>query len=261
MKFGNRHKVILLCFAIVFMFYFLRSGSKSEGPFTPKPRKTEQVYYENPPEDTDEPGEPEHKKESQKVAFVISLTGLKYERWKKNYPNKPFPTGPPSMNYFDGAAVLAKSIELNFDFPYDLVAIIHESVKMDFTFLKKIGYRLLIVPTPVAVENITLPQGAFLRKEIVGSGCCGELELIKYEAYKLTEYSKIVLLDSDVILTKPHALSTYIKKLDEGTELIFNFDRSMASTTAKNDCVSAGFLVFRPSLEIYNFFIGISFLI
>lgn len=96
-----------------------------------------------------------------------------------------------------------------------------------------------------------------LRNEIVGSGCCGELELIKYEAYKLTEYSKIVLLDSDVILTKPHALTKLIQKLDQGTKLVYNFDRSMASTKEKNDCVSAGFLVFKPSVEEYHFFIDL----
>jgi hypothetical protein len=113
---------------------------------------------------------------------------------------------------------------------------------------------VLIVPTPLKVSEINSTQ---LQKEIVTSGCCGELEMIKYEAYKLTEYSKIILLDSDVILTKPHALTKLVNKLDTGTKLIYNFDRTMASTKEKDDCVSAGFLVFKPSVEEYHFFVDL----
>lgn len=230
----THNKVLLLVVVVLIFLYTWMDGSTADVRVPPK---------KNPA-----------KGGKDVVAFVISLTGLKKERWEKNNPDKPFPTGPPSMNYFDGAAVLAKSIEKNFDFPYALVAIIHESVKADFTYLKKLGYRVLIVPTPVKLSEI---NSTVLRGEIVGSGCCGELELIKYEAYKLTEYSKIVLLDSDVILTKPHALTSLVNKLDSGTKLIFNFDRSMASTKAKDDCVSAGFLVFKPSIAEYHFFIDL----
>ena len=121
-----------------------------------------------------------------------------------------------------------------------LIAVPHTGL---VSFEWAVGLKILQPPVPFSIiSNRGLP---------IDRARCDLVE----QAQKMNA-SHIFFLDSDVILTKPHALSTYIKKLDEGTELIFNFDRSMASTTAKNDCVSAGFLVFRPSLETYNFFIG-----
>jgi alpha-N-acetylglucosamine transferase len=38
---------------------------------------------------------------------------------------------------------------------------------------------------------------------MVGSGCCGEKELIKFAAYKLTEYDFVMHLDADAILLVP----------------------------------------------------------
>ena len=66
--------------------------------------------------------------------------------------------------------------------------------------LKDLGYTLVKRQTPVAVKDI---QGTFLREHIEKNGCCGEKELVKLEAYTLTDHPVVVHLDLDVIVLKP----------------------------------------------------------
>jgi hypothetical protein len=53
---------------------------------------------------------------------------------------------------------------------------------------------------PFAVEDIKQP---FLREEVRKSGCCGEREMLKLHAYLMTEYHRVVHLDTDWILLQP----------------------------------------------------------
>jgi hydroxymethylpyrimidine/phosphomethylpyrimidine kinase len=52
----------------------------------------------------------------------------------------------------------------------------------------------------VQPEEITSDD---FRAEIVKSGCCGHSELIKFCAYKLTEYDFVMHLDIDTLLFGP----------------------------------------------------------
>ena len=66
--------------------------------------------------------------------------------------------------------------------------------------LKDLGYELVKRETPVAVKDI---EGKWLREKIEKNGCCGEKELVKLEAYTLTQHPAIVHLDLDVVVLKP----------------------------------------------------------
>jgi hypothetical protein len=87
-------------------------------------------------------------------------------------------------NCDSAAIVLGKSIAKNFKSnEYDLLALVHEGVTMDFWLLKKFGWIIKVVPLPVSISDITEQHGGLLRKEVKKSGCCGELELVKLEVY------------------------------------------------------------------------------
>ena len=49
----------------------------------------------------------------------------------------------------------------------------------------------------VAAEDI---EGDFLRSHILKSGCCGARELLKFYAWTLTDYWRVVHLDMDSLV-------------------------------------------------------------
>ena len=107
----------------------------------------------------------------------------------------------------EGAAVLKHSIHLasihgkiGGRYDYKMYAIYHPDGETCAAPLKDLGYELLKRNTPVAVSDI---QGDFLRENIEKNGCCGEKELVKLEAYTLTQHPVVVHLDLDVLVLKP----------------------------------------------------------
>lgn len=116
-------------------------------------------------------------------------------------------TGCGSDPITEGAAVLAHSIrlasihgDLGGQYDYKLYAIYHPKGASCAASLEPLGYELVERETPVAVKDI---EGEFLRRNIEANGCCGEKELVKLEAYTLTDHPVIVHLDLDVLILKP----------------------------------------------------------
>lgn len=107
----------------------------------------------------------------------------------------------------EGAAVLKHSIHLasihgnlGGKYDYKMYAIYHPSGIECAKTLESLGYTLVERETPVAVKDI---QGEFLRSRIEKNGCCGEKELVKLEAYTLTQHPVVVHLDLDTLILQP----------------------------------------------------------
>jgi hypothetical protein len=116
-------------------------------------------------------------------------------------------TGCGSDPITEGAAVLKHSIHLasvhgnmGGRYDYKMYAIYHpEGLKCAKT-LESLGFTLVERETFVKVEEI---KGDFLRERIHKNGCCGERELVKLEAYTLTDHPVVVHMDLDTVVLKP----------------------------------------------------------
>lgn len=123
------------------------------------------------------------------IAWAVSITGC----------------GADSIT--EGAAVLKHSIHLTSihgnlggRYDYKMYAIYHPDGEKCAKTLEALGYTLVRRDTPVAVADI---KGDFLRERIHKNGCCGEKELIKLEAYTLTDHPIVVHMDLDTLVLKP----------------------------------------------------------
>jgi len=191
-------------------------------------------------------------------------------------------TGCGSDPITEGAAVLKHSIHRasiqnagNDDsvgrYDYKMYAIYHPNARSCAMPLEKLGYTLLERETPVAVKDI---KGDFLRKKIVNNGCCGEKELIKLEAYTLTDHPIVVHLDLDTLVLKPMdalfdlMLGTRLdasgmdimwpdEPLPKQIDAYFTRDYNMVGPGTKYKPVQGGLLVLRPSMESYKEFVDI----
>jgi hypothetical protein len=116
-------------------------------------------------------------------------------------------TGCGTDSITEGAAVLKHSIHLTSihgnlggRYDYRMYAIYHPDGEKCARTLESLGYILVRRETPVAVADI---RGEFLRERIHKNGCCGEMELVKLEAYTLTDHPIVVHLDLDTLVLKP----------------------------------------------------------
>lgn len=104
--------------------------------------------------------------------------------------------------------------------------------------------------------------------------------LTKFQAWKLTQYDKIAMIDADIVLLRPldgvfHDYSTKEReplahppsphKPDEpalpssyilaaGSE---QYERGHAFPPKRSEKMNAGFFVFRPSQELYDYYVGL----
>jgi hypothetical protein len=84
----------------------------------------------------------------------------------------------------DGAAVLAYSIlkySKNSRYDISFIAFVHPNVTTSRVGLRRLGFHVIEVPTPVNTKAIEFP---FLRDHIDKNGCCGATELIKLTSYR-----------------------------------------------------------------------------
>jgi len=187
------------------------------------------------------------------IAFAVSITGCG------------------SDPITEGAAVLKHSIHrssihgnLDGRYDYKLFAIYHPSAEECALPLQELGYNMMKRDVFVQVSDI---QGDFLRSHIETNGCCGEKELIKLEAYTLTDYPIVVHLDLDVLVLKPldelfdmmlHApvksksLMWPDQPLPEEINAFYTMDYNMVGAAAQYKPVQGGFLVMRPDMKVYE---------
>jgi hypothetical protein len=130
------------------------------------------------------------------VAYVVTITGCDVHEGQAD-----------RFMTVDAGAVLAYSIHQNSvhgpnggRYNYDLYAFHHPNASSCAKPLEKLGYIVQERDTPIAVAEIRNEQ---FREHIQKWGCCGERELIKFEAFTLTEYPIVVLLDLDTLVLKP----------------------------------------------------------
>jgi hypothetical protein len=200
------------------------------------------------------------------IGYAVVITGCAQMRDKV----EPFPIA-------EGAAVLKHSIHrasAQGPYGYQLYAIYHPDAVECASTLAPLGFTLLERPTPVPVEEI---QGDFLRERIVNNGCCGEKELIKFEAYTLTQHEAVVLLDLDALILKPldavfdlmlhgklpassdkgNMLMWPDKELPSDIQVLHTIDYAMTSPGRPVKPFQGGFAVLRPNRTVYEEFVSI----
>mmetsp|Transcript_51565 Transcript_51565/g.124475 ORF Transcript_51565/g.124475 Transcript_51565/m.124475 type:complete len:351 (-) Transcript_51565:13-1065(-) len=160
--------------------------------------------------------------------------------------------------------------------------------------LKDLGFTLIQRDTPVKVEEIAKDDPeSFLRERISVNGCCGELELIKLEAFKLIQHPVVIHIDLDTLILKPldglidlmiqhdndgphHPAQTISgkspstssttdllptmwpeKPLPEHVSLLFTKDYNVVAPKRDDKPYQGGFFMIKPSIETYNEFVDI----
>ena len=118
----------------------------------------------------------------------------------------------------DGAAVLAysiiKSSMQQSEFDISFVAFVHPSVTTSRPMLTKLGFHVIEAPKPINVTAIS-PAFPFLREKMDKNGCCGSLELIKLNSYRLTQYEWVtyaLIRIHDVILSQPNPIKNLFNR-------------------------------------------------
>ncbi|CAN0007313.1 unnamed protein product [Scytosiphon promiscuus] len=151
-------------------------------------------------------------------------------------------------NHLDGAAVLAASIDeacATSEFLCDLVAFLHDDVGLPTeTLLRRLGFRVMRPGLPLALEDI---KDNVTRERVRKGGCCGVAELMKFFAYTLTDYHRVVHLDTDTVILQP------LDDLLDGEEsLLYTADINMSNGRTSVMPVQGGFLVIRPDPRVFE---------
>ena len=63
--------------------------------------------------------------------------------------------------------------------------------------LKAFGWKVIETESPVQYSEIA---DGYYKQNLNASGCCGMNELMKLNAFTLTDYYRVILLDSDAML-------------------------------------------------------------
>ena len=155
-------------------------------------------------------------------------------------------------------------------YDYKMFAIYHPDAASCALPLAAVGYELL--ERNVFVDIATDIEGQYLREKIHENGCCGEKELIKLEAYTLTDYPIVVHLDLDVLVLKPlddlfdlmlHGPDAVDSKdfvmwphneLPDTINAFYTVDYNMVKPQKPFKPVQGGFLVTRPDMAVYEEF-------
>jgi hypothetical protein len=237
------------------------------------------VYNENDDDEEEElpivdPRNEEEPMENitKKVAYVVTITGC-----------DPHDGRADRFMSVDGGAVLAYSIHQNSvhgpnggRYDYDLYAFHHPNASSCARELAKLGYIVQERDTPVAIAEIQNPS---LQQHIQKWGCCGEKELIKFEAFTLVEYPIVVLLDVDTLILKPldrlfdFLLNTsqlpepedlmYVDKpaavgrntnvtIPSHLDMLFTVDYATVDADRDIKPVQGGFNILRPNVTVRN---------
>eukprot|EP00977_Amphora_coffeiformis_P009226 scaffold2102_cov161-Amphora_coffeaeformis.AAC.10 len=152
---------------------------------------------------------------------------------------------------------------------YLMYAIVHPTALPCAKPLEQLGFTILQRDVFVRVADI---EGEFLRTKIESNGCCGEKELIKLEAYTLTQHPVVVHLDLDVLVLQaldelydfmlaspapPTPLASFQwpdQPIPNTINAFFTMDYNMVRPSAKYKPVQGGFLVLRPNQAVYEEF-------
>jgi len=162
-------------------------------------------------------------------------------------------------------------------YDYKMYALVHPTAESCArSALEPLGYEVLLRDDPVPVSEI---EGDYLRTKVPSNGCCGEKEFVKLHAYALVQHPVVVHLDLDTLLLQPldalydvmidgppsdgssggidvafgdPLVSPSLSSGDGKINAFFTRDYNMAHRGMKHNGAQGGFLVLRPSLEVYD---------
>jgi hypothetical protein len=169
-----------------------------------------------------------------KVAVAITVT--KDPDFSKQSKDRNSDPG----GFVDGAAILAHSVALTQspEYPVSMIALVNPKVQKMRPLLTKMGYRVVEYIFPFTSAEIKGP----LKDVIDESGCCGMAELAKLGAYTLTEFEKVLIMDSDTLL---------LQNIDElwssKKDILYTYDHGL-----KGGCINGGFAMIRPDQKQYQ---------
>ena len=105
--------------------------------------------------------------------------------------------------FFDGAAVLQESVlAMKSSYPIEFFALCHPNAKKSQKHLAELGFKIIEREEPVKWPDGFTGASDWYKEEVHKNGCCGELEFLKLEAYTLTQYHRVLLLDMDTLIVK-----------------------------------------------------------
>jgi hypothetical protein len=192
-------------------------------------------------------------------------------------------TGCGNDPFVDGAAVLRHSLDVHSTDRYDyhMYILHHPDAARCVQALSTLrGVTLLQRDTPINVSDIRSGGADGLKERIVKTGCCGEKELIKLEAYTLLDHPVVIHMDLDAIVLKPMddvldfmldpvsygdgrenerkrrdlPLMWPEKVIPDDVSLLFTKDYNVVSPRRADKPYQGGFFVIKPSLETYEHF-------
>jgi len=150
--------------------------------------------------------------------------------------------GPGKLARLDGAGVLAESIRTHMGYlSPDLIAIVSSNVSTSRPILKKFGWQILQRPLP----DLNLVRSVSFRREVRHGGYCGYAEMLKLEAYRMIDYDRVVVMDTDMLV-------------HDSFEELFNRNETTIYTAPFGDkaesaeLLQGAFLVIRPNVQRYD---------
>ncbi|CAM9135538.1 unnamed protein product [Discosporangium mesarthrocarpum] len=151
-------------------------------------------------------------------------------------------------HHMDGAAVLATSIYMacvQSMYLCDLVAFVHEDARKSGAILSQLGFRVMKMPLPVALSEI---KDERTREYVETGGCCGPAELLKLYSYTLTEYHRVVHLDTDTLV-----LRHFDELMESNASLLYTEDVNMAGPKRSPVIpLQGGFMVVQPNKQVFE---------
>jgi hypothetical protein len=89
----------------------------------------------------------------------------------------------------------------NSSFDLQFYCIVTPAVKSSRPKLRQSGYKVIEANIDDVIDVSKIPNKEY-RKHLPKSGCCGQAELIKLEAFKLVHANRVLILDADSLVSR-----------------------------------------------------------
>lgn len=166
-----------------------------------------------------------------KVAVAISITRITHEKY--------------GDDYLDLCGVLAQSVynwSTTSRHRVELIAFVPKSCPENAAEkLSSFGFAVIPKDLPILLSD--LPDGQY-KEKVDSSGCCGLAEFMKLYAYTLTNFDRVLHLDTDMYI-RGNIDQLFENKYEKYSLLYTN-------STLSGEILSGGFLLIQPSMEIFE---------
>ena len=156
--------------------------------------------------------------------------------------------------FFDGAAVLQQSVlAMKSKYPIEFFALCHPNAVKSPANLRALGFKIITRSEPVHWPEGFTGATDWYKEEVHKNGCCGELEFLKLEAYTLTQYHRVLLLDMDTLIVK-----NIDELFDIDASLVYTPDPDMSGSGVAAPMFQGGFMLVQPSRATYDAFVKVA---